>query len=914
MRATRVLLTRWMRRLELKPDEASRAVTLGLILGGITCSYTLTKTVRDAFFLAKLPAAKLPYVFLAVGVLTAVASIFFSRLTRRRASWEGLAWVSTLGALSLGVFAQLFRLEKSWVPIAFYLWVNVYGLILVSEFWLFANSISHPREARRTFGPVGSAGIVGGLIGGLVAAPLARMWSLPSLLLVAALLQAGVAVLVRLRASHTETAEPVQAMPARTIDAIQHPYVRWLALAAICSVMVTGVLDYLFKVEIQQRYASSTAQLASFLGLFYTATNLAAIALQWFGTGWMMRTMGAAWASSLLPAGLALGAGLIFVFPGFAAVTASRFWDQVVRTSLSRSTGELFYFPLEPGLRRKAKALIGAGLERLGDGFAGLVILGASVAMGASMAVLVGVVVVLIAVWALAWTRVKSGYVAELGRNLRRLNLEGHKSKVSLREASLMQEMTRLLASPYERIVIHGIELLEETSPELVEASMGQLLEHPSAAVRSRALRFLRAHPTAELAPRLGALVQDADPEVQIEALSTLGVMQGTDPFDAVRVYLESSEERIRKAAILAVTENAPRESEGRLRITLERMLDQGRAPDRVTVAEALARRPAPSELHELLTPLLTDPELAVRTAAMRSAGRAQRRTHVPILIDALGARPTEDAARFALATLGDRVVGTLGDYLCDVTVPLPVRHAIPRALGEIHTQASVDALFRCRDREDVRLAYRVLKASNRIRSSGAEVVFPRMLVTEDIEFDVRSHLFALVHYRSSPIGLAKQSAERLLVVALNERMEFALDRVFRRLALLYPSGDVLAAWQGVQSSQPRLRGNAIEYLENALAQDHRKLVLPLVDDGGDAARLRLADQTYGFRPGRFEDTLAALLQSDDAWLRACALFVVGSRKERALMPLVETNLATLNTLVRETANWARVALASAPT
>src|SRR5262249_47311747 len=153
--------------------------------------------------------------------------------------------------------------------------------------------------------------------------------------------------------------------------------------------------------------------------------------LQWFGSGWMVRKIGAAWSSSLLPAGLALGAGLIFAFPGFAAVTASRFWDQVARTSVSKSTGELFYFPLEPSLRRKAKALMGAGLERLGDGFAGLVILGAGLAMGASMLVLVGVAVVLIAIWVLAWMRIRTGYVTELGRNLRRLNLEGHKAKMS---------------------------------------------------------------------------------------------------------------------------------------------------------------------------------------------------------------------------------------------------------------------------------------------------------------------------------------------------------------------------------------------------------------------------------------------------------------------------------------------------
>src|SRR5438552_1939914 len=119
MKGLRALGAAWVHKLELRPDEASRALTLAMILAGITTSYTLTKTVRDAFFLAHLPASKLPYVFLAVGLLTAAASLVFSRLTRRRASWEGLAMISAVAALSLGVFSQLFRLKATWVPVAF---------------------------------------------------------------------------------------------------------------------------------------------------------------------------------------------------------------------------------------------------------------------------------------------------------------------------------------------------------------------------------------------------------------------------------------------------------------------------------------------------------------------------------------------------------------------------------------------------------------------------------------------------------------------------------------------------------------------------------------------------------------------------------------------------------------------------
>jgi hypothetical protein len=149
-----------------------------------------------------------------------------------------------------------------------------------------------------------------------------------------------------------------------------------------------------------------------------------------------------------------------------------------------------------------------------------------------------------------------------------------------------------------------------------------------------------------------------------------------------------------------------------------------------------------------------------------------------------------------------------------------------------------------------------------------------------------------------------------LLAIALEERRTQALNRVFRRLALLYAPQDMLAAYHGVNAATPRLRGNAIEYLENALTAEHRGVVLPLVDDTGDEGRARIAEH-HGIRFVSLESTLEEILKSDDWWLRACALYVAGARRERALLPLVESNLQTLNTLVRETASWARLAIAS---
>src|SRR5262245_17358618 len=178
------------RRFQLEPDEARRAFSFGAILFALISSYTLVTTAPGAGFPAHLPVSALPYVLIVVGILTLGATIVFNQLTRRLANGQALAAGAVSCAASLLIFAWLFRLREHehWVTIAFYLWANVYGLILVSQFWAFAASVSDPREARRTFGVIGMGGLLGGLFGGLIAAPLARMWGLSALVLAGAVL------------------------------------------------------------------------------------------------------------------------------------------------------------------------------------------------------------------------------------------------------------------------------------------------------------------------------------------------------------------------------------------------------------------------------------------------------------------------------------------------------------------------------------------------------------------------------------------------------------------------------------------------------------------------------------------------------------------------------------------------------
>ena len=86
---------------------------------------------------------------------------------------------------------------------------------------------------------------------------------------------------------------------------------------------------------------------------------------------------------------------------------------------------------------------------------------------------------------------------------------------------------------------------------------------------------------------------------------------------------------------------------------------------------------------------------------------------------------------------------------------------------------------------------------------------------------------------------------------------------------------------------------------------------MPLLPGARRGERLELADKRYGLREMSAHESLALLIDSDDLWLRTCALYVVGIRRQRSLLSRVEANLESADARVSETAAWARLALAA---
>ena len=65
------------------------------------------------------------------------------------------------------------------------------------------------------------------------------------------------------------------------------------------------------------------------------------------------------------------------------------------------------FFPLQPGIKRRAKAVIEAGIERVGDALAGILLLGAGLTFDTTGSALAALILALVGVWLIACVRLR---------------------------------------------------------------------------------------------------------------------------------------------------------------------------------------------------------------------------------------------------------------------------------------------------------------------------------------------------------------------------------------------------------------------------------------------------------------------------------------------------------------------------
>src|SRR4029453_19409637 len=308
-------------------------------------------------------------------------------------------------------------------------------------------------------------------------------------------------------------------------------------------------------------------------------------------------------------------------------------------------------------------------------------------------------------------------------------------------------------------------------------------------------------------------------------------------------------------------------------RVLLDRMLQDEQPAARLEAARLLEI--LPDRFEDQLRAVFTSGDADQVRHAVRAVERLRKRKFISRVIDRLGEAAIAEEATAALAAFGDRLVGTLRDYLTDLETPVAVRRQIPEVLLRIGTEAAHAVLAESMLDADTQVRYSVIIGLNKLGELHPTWSLDRRLVETVLGAEITGHL------RSYQIlgTLGREMSDPTPVTeAIQEAMERELERIFRLMKLLFPHQDLHSAYVGVQSRNPVVHDNALEFLENILGPQLRSLLLPLLDsEVPGTTRIALANRALGTQVESGAEAVQSLLSSEDPWLRSCAAYAIGA-------------------------------------
>ena len=290
---------------------------------------------------------------------------------------------------------------------AFYIFIGLLNVFLVSQFWQFANDLYTEGQGRRLFPFIGVGQSLGAWVGAAAVSPLVQGLNYTPYTLM--LLGAGVLVIAfsaTLMANTIETGKGDQEVHKAAQEPLgreggfelifRDRYLFWIAVLIILLNVVntTGqyILNRLIVAEAATRFGSDASALVesrqfitAFSGSITAAVNLVGLLLQLFVTARVIRWIGIRGSLFVLPIIALINYSLIAIMPILAVVRVGKILENSTDYSIQNTLRQALFLPTSREAKYKAKAAIDTFFTRTGDVVsAGVVALGQVTALTVS--------------------------------------------------------------------------------------------------------------------------------------------------------------------------------------------------------------------------------------------------------------------------------------------------------------------------------------------------------------------------------------------------------------------------------------------------------------------------------------------------------------------------------------------------
>lgn len=904
---------------EIREGEITKTLLMSLFFFLVIFALTVVKPVRNSLFLSELGAAKLPYMYLATAVLTGILVLIDFKLS---SILNRLTFMSTtIGflLLNLVVFWWLVKLPGKWVAPTFYIWISFFNYLLVAHFWTFANDFFNPREAKRLYGFILTIGTLGGITGGLaVNLFVETIFGTEDVLLLAAaalLLSIGLVQLIEKYAPRKASVKEISKPNLKTIvdpgngfdKSFNRRHLTLLGMMVVFGVIVSTLVDYQFNWMVEKRYATKMAK-TEFFGEFFALLNIISLFMQFFLTSRILKKFGIGVTLVLMPLILALGsAGFVFL-PTILLASFLKISDKTLGYSLMQSSGELLFLPIPSEIRVKAKLLISVFVNRLASGVAACLILFFTLVFPLSVAQLSIVALIFLVAWITTTIALRKEYITSIKRLLIRRNVNIEERVIATLDAETVGTLIKNLKSKDHLKVRYALSLLELVPASEIAGHLKPLLKHWDAKIRAQVLKILfnsgRSEMVKDILPRLS----DDELEVRSEAIHFVWAYCQTCPDDRISEFLADPDPRV-KGAMLASMINHTGQLTRKGMFVLDKMLkDESRNGEahRVEAARLLGIIDHGFGLHENLTTLLDDSSIAVQQAAIESMGKASHNEFVEPLLSKLANPQLRKFARAALANYGNQVLPLLRKTLADSHMNLKIRKSIPQVLYQIQTEESWEDLIENLDQQNTSIRYEVIKSLNKIRKFSPGWGFAPETIRDTLMSEIRDYYWKLnifyVYGRKEKLSLDIHEVDDILYVALKEKLDEGLNRIFRILALLYSQQDIYNSYYFLTQGEADEKANALEYLDNLLASELKAVLLPILDDIPFNHKVRQGRALFNLEKLSRKQALSALLEGGDLWLETCTVYSLRRERMRGFEAQINERLNSNEDILKETA------------
>lgn len=917
---------------DIREGERRRATLMQLNIFLIISTLLIVKPTVNGLFLAKFGAESLPRAFILVAIFAGLVSIAYARALKQVSLYRIIRIThisSVITLIAFGVFLRLNFLE-SWVLYLFYLWVSIFAVLSASQFWVLANMVFNAREAKRLFGFIGAGAIAGGIFGGYLTSLLAPLIGSESLPFVSAfLLVFCIPITAHIWQKDVEAApaplvtkekrgKKLTPGPLRQIMDSKH--LSLLAGIVGISVVVAKLVDYQFS-DLAALHIPDRDDLTAFFGFWFSTFNLISLFLQLFLTRKVVGMLGIGTSLFFLPGSIFLAALALVFIPELWVAVILKLADGSLKQSINKAAVELLILPIPQDVKSQAKTFIDVFVDSLATGISGLILIFVVSGLDLSTRAISLIIMALLGVWGWLALQIREEYINTFKKRIDQAQ-ENNKQTLDLSQESVVSGLQKVLEKGAEKQVLFVLAKIREAQDDRFYNQVLPLLQHPSSQIRAAAIHYLYFLKKYSIPERIEPLTRDESQRVKIKAFEYLIEHRPEERVALVARYLQEGDYRIYGAALVSLAYETRDnlslkrefELEERLQDTLDRLPAETDGEKhrfmQVTALKVIAYGQL-KDHYPVISDWLHDEHPDVIRQAILSAGHTHDTVFIPRLIDFLGFRDYAPVATEALLHFGAAVFDPLTERMDNVNSQIELRRAIPSLVKHLGIQEAVDFLFDHFEYPDQVVRFEVLRALNYLNANFAHLKFQKKQVLQSILDEARLYAdtLAILYVQSQqqvqegdPFArqMALAEGRKSLTKLLEGRLDRNLERIFRLLGLRYPPDEIFSIYRGIQSKQSELRNDALEFLDNLLESNLKKVLIPLVETAMMDTFSEKAIKHLKIKiPGEYE-CFARLLRGKDTRIALAVLYIIQQLDDPKYIPLVRIGLESPQEKVRD--------------